>query len=124
VQSTWNVLETSATAALNGAADGGLGIIIKEALANGRLVKDAGVPPVVLELARKYNVGPDAICLAAAVALSCRPVVLCGPISVGQLMDNMKASSIELSEDELAELSSLKEDAAGYWSTRSNLPWT
>lgn len=124
VQATWNILETSATAALEDAANSGLGIIVKEALANGRLVKEAGVPPQVLELARKYGVGPDAICLAAAAALSCRPVVLCGPVSVGQLLDNLKANTINLSEDELAELSSLSEDAAVYWSIRSSLPWT
>ena len=37
VQATWNLLERSATAALAAAHDAGLGVIVKEALANGRL---------------------------------------------------------------------------------------
>ena len=37
VQATWNVLEPSAGPALAAAHDAGLGVIIKEAVANGRL---------------------------------------------------------------------------------------
>ena len=37
VQATWNLHERSATAALAAAHDAGLGVIVKEALANGRL---------------------------------------------------------------------------------------
>src|SRR5207237_10583610 len=39
VQATWNLLEPSASHALQEAHDAGLGIIIKESLANGRLTE-------------------------------------------------------------------------------------
>ncbi len=124
VQSTWNILETSATAALRDATDAGLGVIVKEALANGRLVKDPHIRSLVVELARKYDVGPDAVCLAAAIALDFLPLVLSGPISVAQLTSNVNAISLDLTEEELAQLSGLTEDATDYWATRSGLPWT
>ena len=37
VQATWNLLEPSAGPALQAAHDAGMGVIVKEALANGRL---------------------------------------------------------------------------------------
>ena len=37
IQATWNILEQSATAVLTAAHQAGVGVIIKEALANGRL---------------------------------------------------------------------------------------
>jgi aryl-alcohol dehydrogenase-like predicted oxidoreductase len=39
VQATWNLLEISAGPALRRAAAAGLGVIVKEALANGRLTE-------------------------------------------------------------------------------------
>ncbi len=44
VQATWNILEQSATAVLTAAHEAGLGVIVKEALANGRLTP-ATKPP-------------------------------------------------------------------------------
>ena len=124
VQSTWNILEPSATAALRDAAAAGLGVIVKEALANGRLVKGSDVPRLVADLASKYEVGPDAVCLAAALASDFRPVVLLGPVTVGQLSENVRATSFELTTDELVELTGLRQDATAYWAARSALPWT
>ncbi len=42
VQSTWNVLEPSVGPALSDAHAAGLGVIVKEALANGRLTERSG----------------------------------------------------------------------------------
>ena len=47
VQATWNLLERSATEGLKRAHEQGLGVIIKEALANGRLVAAGGDQPLV-----------------------------------------------------------------------------
>ncbi|MGW4368021.1 aldo/keto reductase [Nocardia takedensis] len=124
VQSTWNVLETSAAQALRRASDAGLGIIIKEALANGVLARGNRIPGHVRAVALRREVSPDAICLAAALALDCNPVVLTGPSTVRHLRDNLEAVSVELSNDELAELSARPMDPHSYWMARSALPWT
>lgn len=124
VQSTWNLFETSATAALSRAADAGLGVVVKEALANGLLARGAQVPPSVLAASRRHGVGPDAVCLAAALALECRPVVLTGPSNVDQLRQNLKALTVELPAEELEELTAEPRDPVAYWTARSALPWT
>ena len=67
VQATWNVLEPSAGAALAEAHDAGWGVIVKEALANGRLLEDeprsvAGRRP------RASGTGADVVALAAVLA--------------------------------------------------------
>jgi aryl-alcohol dehydrogenase-like predicted oxidoreductase len=46
VQATWNLLEPSAASALADAKAQGLGIIVKEALANGRLTKRNAAPSI------------------------------------------------------------------------------
>ncbi|MEO1167064.1 MAG: aldo/keto reductase, partial [Chloroflexota bacterium] len=51
VQSTWNVLEQSASDALYAAHLAGMGVIIKEALANGRLTQKNTDPDFILNLA-------------------------------------------------------------------------
>lgn len=43
VQATWNLLESSAAPALQTAHDAGLGAIVKESLADGRLRSDHGI---------------------------------------------------------------------------------
>jgi aryl-alcohol dehydrogenase-like predicted oxidoreductase len=48
VQATWNLLEPSAGAALAAAHAAGLGIIVKEALANGRLTARNGAPAAAI----------------------------------------------------------------------------
>ena len=47
VQATWNLLEPSAGPALAAAREAGLGVIIKEAVANGRLTRRGDVPALV-----------------------------------------------------------------------------
>jgi aryl-alcohol dehydrogenase-like predicted oxidoreductase len=124
IQTTWNVLEPSVGSALAMASDAGLGVIIKEALANGRLVRGGHVPPAVGDVARRRGVGPDVVCLAAALALECRPVVLLGPSTAEQLRSNLDAASIDLSVTELAVLRDAAMDPLEYWTDRSGLPWT
>ena len=46
VQATWNLLERSAGDALRSAHDAGMGVIVKEALANGRLTARGGIAPL------------------------------------------------------------------------------
>lgn len=121
VQATWNLLEPSAGAALSEARTAGLGIIVKEAVANGRLT---GRNARFAEVIRRYAPGstPDAVALAAALHLSPGHVVLSGAATVEQLADNLHAPDIpEAVVDALPELA---EPAEAYWATRSELAWT
>jgi aryl-alcohol dehydrogenase-like predicted oxidoreductase len=119
VQSTWNPLEPSAGPRLAEARAAGLSTMVKEALANGRLAVDP--PPEVTELARRHDVGPDAIALAAALAQPWAGTVLLGPASVRQLRGNLACTRVRLAEDELSVLAAPPEE---YWAARSAMPWT
>ncbi|WP_367127187.1 aldo/keto reductase [Saccharothrix sp. HUAS TT1] len=118
VQSTWNVLETSAGPALAFARDAGAEVFVKEGLANGRLAVNP--PPPVRELADRHGVGADAIALAAVRAQPWADVVLSGAASADQLHANLKAQHVELDPDELADCA---EPAERYWATRASLAW-
>ncbi len=73
VQATWNLLEQSATSALESAHEAGMGVIIKEALANGRLTPRNDSPQfqsqmslLQAEAAAQYST-VDALALAAVI---------------------------------------------------------
>lgn len=122
VQSTWNLLEPSAGSALAEAHDTGLRVLIKESMANGRLVVHP--PEPVARLARRHEVGPDAVALAAALAQPWATVVLSGAASSEQLRSNLAATGLLLDPAEFAELATCSENPNDYWTTRAALPWT
>jgi aryl-alcohol dehydrogenase-like predicted oxidoreductase len=105
VQATWNLLEPSAGPALAEAHSAGWGVIIKEALANGRLADR------------------DQEAIAAALANPWVDVVLSGAVTEAQLRSNLGALALHLSPDELAELSKLAEPPDLYWKERGQLAW-
>ena len=80
-QVTWNVLEPSVGPAAAEAAAAGWAVLVKEAVANGRLTP-AGKPPApVTALAAARGVTEDAIALAAALAQPWASVVLSGAVT-------------------------------------------
>ncbi|ANZ42075.1 aldo/keto reductase [Lentzea guizhouensis] len=115
VQSTWNVLETSAAAALGEAHAAGLKVIIKEGMANGRLAVRA--PEAVAVQAKELGVGTDAVALAAVAHQPWVDVVLSGAASPEQLRSNAEAMTVEVV------LPDLSEPAEEYWATRAALTW-
>jgi aryl-alcohol dehydrogenase-like predicted oxidoreductase len=122
VQATWNLLERSAGPILAEAHETGLGVIVKEALANGRLtVRGALVP--LLELAEHRGVSPDALALGAALAQPWADVVLSGAATVEALQSNLTALGLDLGEQLDPELEDLAEEPARYWDERAALPW-
>ena len=121
VQATWNLLETSAGQALRAASRRELTVIVKESLANGRLVTDP--PPELRNLAARLGAAPDAVALAAAAQQPWADRVLLGPAGTGQLAENLRAGEIVLSPDDLASLAAIAEDPVDYWRRRSELPW-
>ena len=122
VQATWNLLERSASGALGAAHAAGLGVIVKEALANGRLTVRGDVAPL-RELAERCGASPDALALAAALAQPWADVVLSGAATVGTLRSNLSALELELDDELVSELAELAEEPAHYWKERSALPW-
>src|SRR4051794_29822367 len=121
VQSTWNLLETSAGDALAEAHAAGLRVVVKEGVANGRLTGPglpAGSP--LAAAARDSGVGVDAVALGAALAQPWCDVVLSGAVTVEQLASNAAATRVAgLDVGGLVE----PQDPADYWRTRSRLPW-
>lgn len=130
VQATWNVLEQSAGAALEEAHAAGLGVIIKEGLANGRLTQRNTDPAfaskmeVLHQVSNDARFSIDAVALAAILAQPWADVVLSGAASIAQLRSNLQAFEIKLTPRQLEDLQALKEPAEDYWSTRSSLEWT
>src|SRR5205085_12357809 len=91
VQATWNLLEPSAGPALEQAHSAGVGIIVKEALANGRLTERNDDPAFAAqrrrldEAAGRLGTALDALALAAVLARPWVDVVLSGAATVEQL---------------------------------------
>ncbi|NDU72807.1 aldo/keto reductase [Actinomadura sp. DSM 109109] len=121
VQSTWNLLETSAESALREAHDAGLHVLLKEVLANGRLAVQP--PPELRDLASRHAAGPDAVALAAGLSRPWVDTVLIGAVSTSQLQANLAAAHVRLSEDEVEELAGLSVPAERYWAERGALSW-
>ena len=119
VQSTWNLLERSAGPALAMAHEAGLGVIIKEALANGRLT-DRGAVPELAAAAADAGASPDAVALAAVLAQPWVDVVLSGATTVEQLESNLTALGVEVDPERFT---GLLEDPETYWEQRGELPW-
>jgi aryl-alcohol dehydrogenase-like predicted oxidoreductase len=122
VQATYNLLETSAASALAAAHQAGLTVIIKEAVANGRLTGRGDVAALA-ELARDAELALDQLALAAVLAQPWVDVVLSGASTQEVLASNLMATSIRLSPEQLDRLSALRETPESYWETRSALPW-
>lgn len=124
VQATWNLFERSAEDALARAHETGTGVIVKEALANGRLVGgDERLRPL-LDVARERGLGPDALALLAALARPWADVVLSGAATVGALVSNLSALGADYDGELDRRLLPLSENSDRYWSLRSNLPWS
>jgi aryl-alcohol dehydrogenase-like predicted oxidoreductase len=122
VQSTFNVLDSSAGPALAAAHEAGLGVIIKEALANGRLTARGDVPALV-QAAERIGATPDALALAVVLAQPWVSVVLSGATTAEQLTSNLSAAQIDLGEELSETLASLREGPTEYWEHRAELPW-
>jgi aryl-alcohol dehydrogenase-like predicted oxidoreductase len=123
VQATWNLLERSAAPALQRAHDAGLGVIVKEALANGRLTIH-GAEPALLAYSRERDLPPDAVAIAAAISQPWSDVVLSGAVSSAMLHSNLRSRELVLDGGRPADdLSQMCLDAHAYWQRRSRLPW-
>ncbi len=128
VQATWNLLEPSVGQALAEAHAAGLGVIIKEGLANGRLTVRNDDPAfaakrhVLDEASQQVRSTPDAVALAAVLAQPWADVVLCGAATVDQLRSNIRALDVDFARVR-ERLDMLREDPDDYWNRRAAMPW-
>lgn len=117
VQATWNLLEPSVGPALARAHSDGWLVVVKEAMANGRLAGDAAP---IATLATRDGQTTDAFALGAALAQPWADLVLSGAVTVDQLRSNLAARAPGIPAPELAPLAL---DARDYWAARSAREW-
>jgi aryl-alcohol dehydrogenase-like predicted oxidoreductase len=129
VQATWNLLERSAEAALRDAHAAGMGVIVKEALANGRLTARNEAPAFAATRRRLESVAQrlgctlDALALAAVFGQPWADVVLSGAAAEAQLASNLLALDVTWDDEADSELGSIVEEPGEYWGTRGRLAW-
>ena len=129
VQATWNLLEQSSGKALKAAHEKGLGVIIKEALANGRLTAKNDEPAfaqkrgLLEEVAGEQKTTIDALALAAVLAQPWVDVVLSGAATREQLFSNVAATKLVRNEELGKKLAGIVEPPQEYWKKRSSLRW-
>jgi aryl-alcohol dehydrogenase-like predicted oxidoreductase len=129
VEATWNLLERGADSALADAHAAGMGVLVKEALANGRLADPSADPRFIKRLqplcdaARRLGTTTDAIAIAAALARPWADIVLSGAATVAQLESNVDALALEWdpSLEELIE--PLAMPSKQYWRARQTFAW-
>jgi aryl-alcohol dehydrogenase-like predicted oxidoreductase len=124
VQATWNLHERSAGSMLEAAHAAGWLVIIKEALANGRLTS-RGLPPdaPLRQLSDRLHQPVDAVALAAILTQPWVDVVLSGATTLDQLRSNLRALELRWEPAMEHELSGMAESPERYWSHRAKMPW-
>ena len=128
-QVTFNILETSTNIALKQLIKGGRTVIVKEALANGRMFRHdhykhyEELYTCLDRLSEKYQVSVDAIALRFIIDYLQPEVVLSGASNIKQLTENLKALKFELDHQELASLKKFAVDSKFYWNERKKLQW-
>jgi aryl-alcohol dehydrogenase-like predicted oxidoreductase len=128
-QVTYNILDQSIATVLHELGQRNNRIIIKEALANGRLFPNSHYPryeklyKTLRKMAKKYAVGIDAIGLRFCLDSVSPFVVLSGASRPGHLSDNLKAVDFTLEALDLEALKSYRISPADYWAERKNLGW-
>ncbi|MGB5497806.1 MAG: aldo/keto reductase [Maribacter sp.] len=128
-QVTYNILDQSVMYISDELTRQNKKIIIKEALANGRLFRNKKfihyrkLFDYLEALAQKYQVGVDAIALNYCGNTIPNSMVLSGASNHMHLEGNIKAKSFTLSQDELQQLQVFRISEAMYWDERKLLAW-
>ena len=128
-QVTYNMLDQSLGEISRELVQQKKNIIIKEALANGRVFRNKtykhydGLYIELERLSRKYKVGVDAIALQFCGQTLPTGILLSGASNTEQLQENLKLNTFHLSEEEIQELAAFKIDPITYWEERNQLKW-
>ncbi len=128
-QCTFNMLDQSVSKYTEALQSLSGPFIIKEALANGRLipnnnyVKYRNLYDFMKRLAHKYEVGEDAIALRYCMEIFPRAVVLSGADNGIHLRANLKGNEFSLNESEIEQLNAFGISSKEYWQERKQLAW-
>ena len=128
-QSTYNILEQSIFSMNAQLKEQGKELIIKEALANGRIFRSNNYPKyhdfynTLERISNKYEVGVDAIALQFCITTSPDSMVLSGASTVNQLEENLKSNTFILSEEDVMLLKRFSVKPLDYWNERKQLQW-
>ena len=104
-------------------------IVIKEALANGRVFRNTIYPhydemyTTLERLSKKHSVGVDAISLKYCEQTITNSIVLSGASTSEQLKENLKLQTFTLSNNDIDILNGLKVTPDFYWTERKKLGW-
>jgi aryl-alcohol dehydrogenase-like predicted oxidoreductase len=99
-------------------------VIVKEALANGRLTtRNAGAEIRREGHRRRPRRGTRSSSLAAALANPWADVALSGAATEGQLRSNVAAIDVVMTQDIRDRIASFAEAPKEYWQRRASLPW-
>ncbi|ARV07552.1 oxidoreductase [Polaribacter sp. SA4-10] len=128
-QVTYNFLDQSLKEISDELINQKKSIVIKEALANGRIFRNEKYAhynkmyATLENLSKKHNVGVDAISLKYCEQTITNSIVLSGASNSEQLKQNLKMNSFLLSKDEIELLNSFKIKPEFYWKERKELQW-
>lgn len=128
-QVTFNILEQDALPVLQEATRMKKTVIIKEALANGRLffnehyIHYEKLYTTLRKLALYYKVGVDAIALRYCMDRLHPDIVLSGASGQDQLEENLKAYAFQLEDRHIEELEQFQVESEAYWEERSKMEW-
>ena len=106
-----------------------MGVIVKEALANGRLTPRNTQPEFAAKLALltaqagRLQTSVDALALAAVLAQPWASVVLSGAATVEHITSNWQATAVAWDQDAAAALTPLTQSPTDYWNIRKSLDW-
>jgi aryl-alcohol dehydrogenase-like predicted oxidoreductase len=125
MQATFNLLERSAEPGLREAHEAGVTVLVKEALANGRLTSKGSeerTEPLRM-VANRHSAPVDAVALAFVAKQPWADVVLSGATTAAQLDSNLRSFEVTLSPDDVQALDPLRTPVQEYWSQRAKLAW-
>lgn len=128
-QCTFNVLDQSIAKLADELQNLSGSFIIKEAMANGRLIPNkryseySGLYDFIQQLAKKYSVGADAIALRYCMEVFPKAVVLSGANNDVHLSANLKATEFSMTHSEMVQLRTFGISGESYWEERKQLQW-
>ena len=128
-QVTYNFLDQSLQEISNELILQNKQIVIKEALANGRVFKNENYQhynemyAVLESMSKKHKVGVDAISLKYCEQTIPNSIVLSVASDTNQLKENLRLNDFRLSNEDIKNLNSFKTSPKLYWEERKKLEW-
>ncbi len=128
-QVTYNILDQSVVDIVETLSITGKSIIVKEAMANGRLFRNKKylhykeLYTVLEKLAMKYEVGVDAIVIKFCAETIPSAKILSGASNIQHLEQNIKTIGFNIEEKEIELVKTFRVDVDLYWKERKELIW-